>query len=786
MPPLNTLYVNSGSSRPGKDDNEFTAGDMVRLLRDHIGILLMFIAGAAALATAYALLAEPIYSSDVVVRVDPPDPNALGIAPQNQMQAQQQQQSATQLAPAEISVMKSRSVLEPVVSQFHFDIRVKPHTMPVLGWLSHMFAKRGHLAPAWFGMNSYAWGGEDLNVTRLDVPPSLEDAKLDLTVLENNQYELQDPDGNVLLRGTVGRPAAAHGVSMLVDGVVGRPGVHFTVTRYNTLDAIDLLLKSIKVAESTKDTGIVEISYNGDDPDQTAEVANALGQAYLAAAVASRQANDTKTLEFIRSELPRLERDLKDAEGRLSAFRSKSQSVQPINEAQAYLQGSITSMQQLAMLQLQRTQALQRFTPDSPQVRNLDQQIAQYEQTNKQIQSRFDSMPASERQSAELTRDARVAETVYLGMMNKAEELSIRRASTSGGAHIVDNALRPHRPVKPNKPLVVVAGTALGFFVGTFFIFLRRHAMIGVTDPMFVERRLSVPVLGEVLFSRQQQMLDHEIAVSPVNHALGYSGAQPGGTPPKALPHYKQPQHDGITMPNIGEVDREARVLATRYPHDPAVEALRAVRTELYRDLVNAPNNIVMLTGPIPSAGKSFVAANLAVLLAEIGLRVLLIDGDLRRGHIASFFKQSNPGGLSEVLKGQMDIPEALRYVGVPGLSFMSCGSYPENPSELLMMPGFRDMLARLSDQFDLVLIDTPPFLVVTDAAIVASDAGSTVLVLRSGIQSEEEIEETVKKVQRAGGRLVGSVFNAIPKRRSNRRSYGYAAAYTSSFKSAN
>ncbi len=86
-----------------------------------------------------------------------------------------------------------------------------------------------------------------------------------------------------------------------------------------------------------------------------------------------------------------------------------------------------------------------------------------------------------------------------------------------------------------------------------------------------------------------------------------------------------------------------------------------------------------------------------------------------------------------------MEIGDAIRYVGVPGLSFMSCGCYPENPSELLMMSGFRDMLARMSDQFDLVLVDTPPFLVVTDAAIVASDAGLTVLVLRSGIQTEEK-----------------------------------------------
>ncbi|MDR5883323.1 polysaccharide biosynthesis tyrosine autokinase [Caballeronia sp. LZ032] len=783
---MNTLYVNSASSRHGKEDGEFTAGDMLRLLRDHLGMLLLFVGVAAALASAYAFLAKPIYSSDVVVRVDPPDPNALGIAPQNQQQMQQQGQTVNQIAPAEISVMQSRSVLEPVVKQFHFDIRVKPNTFPILGQLANMFAKKGHLAPAWFGLDSYAWGGEDLQIGRLDVPPALEDQKLDFVLLDNNQYELRDPDGEVILHGTVGRPASANGVSMLVNHVVGHPGVHFDVTRLNTLDAIALMKKTTKVAESSKDTGVVQITFNADDPQLTADVADALAQAYLGAAVQARQANDTKTLEFIRGELPRLESDLKKAEGNLSAYRAKSQSVQPINEAQAYLQGSIVSMQQLATLKLQRTQMLQRFQPSSPQVQNLDQQIAQLESSNQQIQSRFDSMPASERQNAELTRDARVAETIYMGMVNKAEELSVRRASTSGGAHIVDTALRPYRPVKPNKPLVILAGTGLGFFVGTFFIFLRRHAMIGVTDPMFVERRLSVPVLGEVLYSRQQAMLDHEIAVSPVEHApLTYAGAQ-GHAAPKALAYTEAPRHDAFAMPHVPESHRDARVLASRYPHDPAVEALRAVRTELYRDLANAPNNIVMLTGPIPSAGKSFVAANLAVLLAEIGLRVLLIDADMRRGHIASFFKQSNPGGLSEVLKGEMPLGDALRYVGVPGLSFLSCGGYPENPSELLMMPGFRDTLARMSDQFDLVLVDTPPFLVVTDAAIVASDAGSTVLVLRSGIQSEEEIEETVKKVQRAGGRLVGSVFNAIPRRPSNRRSYGYAAAYTSTFKAQN
>jgi tyrosine-protein kinase Etk/Wzc len=151
----------------------------------------------------------------------------------------------------------------------------------------------------------------------------------------------------------------------------------------------------------------------------------------------------------------------------------------------------------------------------------------------------------------------------------------------------------------------------------------------------------------------------------------------------------------------------------------------------------------------------------------------------MRRGHLASFFKQRNRGGLAEVLSGRMPVRNALRQVGVEGVSFLSCGVRPTNPAALLMQAGFKELLDRLSKQFDLVIVDTPPFLAVTDASIIASEAGSSLLVLRSGMQSEEEIADTVKKLARAEGRIAGAVFNGIPLRRSN-RGYGYATNYAS------
>ncbi|VVD27257.1 Capsular biosynthesis protein [Paraburkholderia dioscoreae] len=782
MAPLNTHILNSGSSRAGNDEGNFSLRDMLHLLRDHIWTLLAFVAVATTLATSYAFLSAPTYSADVVVRVDPPAPpdqNALGISRQD---GTAQQQPGTQATAAEISLMQSRSVLEPVIRQFQFDVDVQPHAVPILGRFAEQFAYPGHPAKPWFGLSSFAWGGERLEIPSFNVPAYLEEKPLELIALEKGQYELRAPNGDILLRGETGKPVTMpDGLSITVKELIAWPGTQFTVTHRNALDAIDELRRQLKIAEVTKDTGIVQISFASKDRELTANVANAVAQQYIASAVSSRQLNDTKTLEFIQGELPRLKRDLTSAEQALSDYQSSTETMRPTTEAQSYLQGSIELQQRTSALQLQRTQAASLFTPNSQQVKTIDAQLAQLADAKRAFDSRFVSMPTSERRNAELTRDAKVAETIYLGMVSKAEELSVRRASATGGAHIVDDAMKPYRPIKPNRPLVIFAGGGLGFFIGAFFIVLRRYATTGVTDPLFVERRLDVPVLGEVLFSRQQAQLENETAVQTSQESVsGRNDDVPGLPDPHSLaPDSLDAQSSSAAFTRGLARDTAARILASRLPHEPSVEALREVRTQVCRDRLNKKNNIVMLTGPSPSTGKSFVAANLSILLTEVGLRILLIDADMRRGNLASFFKQSNRGGLSEVLQGKLRSADAVRSVGVRGLSFISCGAYPANPSELLMMHDFKQVVDQLSQQFDLVLVDTPPFLVVTDAAIMTPHAGATVLVLRSGMQSEDEISETVKKLRRAGGRLLGSVFNAIPKRASNWRSYEQAAQYT-------
>jgi tyrosine-protein kinase Etk/Wzc len=234
--------------------------------------------------------------------------------------------------------MKSRSVLDPVIDKYRFDVSVTPHKIPILGDIAEKFATPGEPAAAWLGLRSFAWGGEQVRIGALEVPTDLEEEKLTLVTLNDGAFELRGPSDQLLVKGVVGTPVTDNGVSMLVKQLDARPGTKFEVIRWNELDAVKRFGDLVKVSDKVKDSGLLQIEYADKSPDKATEVANALGQQYLASAIASRQANDTTTLAFINGELPRLLADLRKAEDALKHFRSRSQSMQPTNEAQAYRQ----------------------------------------------------------------------------------------------------------------------------------------------------------------------------------------------------------------------------------------------------------------------------------------------------------------------------------------------------------------------------------------------------------------------------------------------------------------
>lgn len=718
------------------EEEDVVLGDLLQVLLDDIWWLIAIAAMVVGIAVFYCYVAKPVYTADARVRVEAADYTSQPLT-QTQTGAAVSTGSSALPTDAEIEMIKSRSVVEPVVDQFKLNFFVAPKTFPVLGSLAARLATPGEPAKPWLGLDSYAWGGEVANVDSIDVDPSLEGKKLTLVAQGANRYTLEDSEGRLLLRGEAGQEAQGNGVTMLVNRLVARPGTRFTVVRLNNLDAITAFQSAINVQEQGKQTGVIQISLEDTDAGRAAQIANALAQSYVREHVATKQADANKMLDFLKAEEPRLKGDLVRAEAALTAYQSKSGSINASDEAKIYLDGSVQYEQQISAMKLQIASLDQRFGEDHPVLIAARQQLAQLETERAKYDTRFRDLPATEVKAVQLQRDAKVAEDIYVLLLNRIQELSVQRVGTGGNVHIVDAAMRPGMPSKPKKALIVSAAAILGLIVGTGFVFVRRNMFKGIADPEHIERTFHLPVYGMIPLSTEQTALE--------------SAVVRGG-------------------------NRLRSVLASVRPKDVTVESLRSLRTALQFTMMDASNHAIMLTGSMPGVGKSFLTVNLAVLLAHSGKRVLMIDGDMRRGALERYLGGPQDNGFSELLSGQIALEEAIRTTEVDNLQFISCGRRPPNPSELLMSPRLAQYLDALAKRYDAILIDTPPVLAVTDAAVIGAHVGTTFVVVRSGMHSEGEIGDMLKRLRAGGVHVQGAIFNAMPQRARGAYGRGYAA----------
>lgn len=770
---MEARHIDMGYLPPSGASEGLVPRDLVRVITDNLWAVVGIAAVITALASAYAFFATPLYSADTLVQVEVPKQNELA----DLVTKQPSQNNSSPNGPpteTEMAIVTSRAVLAPVIAQYRLDVLVTPHRFPVLGKIAEALATRGEPSRAWFGLSKYAWGGELVDIAQLNVPRELQDKKLELKVSSGRRYQLLDEQGNLLVNGIEGQLAQAGPVSMLVERLAARDGETFTVERLNEVTAVRRFINQLKVVQVGKETGIAQISYENSDPALATAVANAVTQNYIGSRVTQTQEEASKMLAFINNELPRLRDDLKQAEAQLQSHRVASGSMQATTESQSYLQGSIEFDRQIAALNLQRTQLLDRFTAQSPEVKTVDAQLAQLRAAKGKFESRFDSMPSADRQSADLARDAKVAEEIYVAMVNKAHELSVSRAGTVGNVHVIDTAVQPSTPVKPRRALIISAAIVLGLMLGVLYVISRRYLSQSVSEPEQIEGKLRLPVFGAVLFSDEQVRLARTPplpvlagAREPSLHGDARSATALVASPDAAAGGYQPRPHAG-------------GLLAAARPRDVATEALRGIRTMLNSKLLSATNRIVMVTGATPGTGKSFISANLALLYAQAGKRVLLVDADLRRGRLGIHFGlPTDTVGLAELLGDGLSPEQAIHPTSVANLSLLPAGARPGNPSELLAMERMTEQLAQFNERYDLVLVDTPPVLAVADASIVAGYAGATVLVMRENAQTELEVQETLKRLGRAGAQVAGAIFNGMSARRSDRRSYEYIYAYT-------
>jgi len=683
--------------------------------------VLAFVGAAILVALGYLFLASPAFVAKSVVQVEQKRRTLAGLDDLSAALGE------SPPAEPEIEIIRSRMLIGGVVDQLQLDIEARPRTLPVIGQaIARRYAGPAP-APPFLQLRRWAWGGERIKVTRLEVPSERLDKPQLLTVGEGGTYRVIDEEDAPLLEGSVGNPAAsgsgANGVGLLVSELMARPGTQFWLTKRDREHVIDGLLLELRVQEKGRKSGIISIELEGGDAKLVADVVNGVSTAYLRQNVERRSAEAAKTLEFLETQLPKLRSNVDAAEAALNAFRVSSRSIDTSAESRGMLDRAAALAKEIADAEVRRTELRQSFTESHPTLIGLANKLALLRSEQASLAARMRAVPQAEINSTRLARELKDATDLYVALLNRAQELRVAKSGTIGDVRIIDRARVPDEPSRPKSGVVLVLALAMGLTFGVAGAILRRSWVQRAETPDEVEAATGLPVYVTVPHSDAQ--------------AQGSRTAR---------------RRPGAARP----------LLAEAAPADPAIEAMRSLRTSLQFALLESHNNVVALAGPAPQGGKSFIALNLAHVLAAAGRKVLLVDCDLRRGQLHRQFGLQRTPGVSDVVSGEVQLEDAIRPTPVERLWILSTGRIPPNPAELLSSQRFEALLANASERFDLVVVDTPPLLAVTDAMLVARLAGVNLLVLRAGMHSGHELAQTVKQFTLNGVKLHGTALNDV------------------------
>ncbi|QNK08288.1 polysaccharide biosynthesis tyrosine autokinase [Enterobacter sp. JUb54] len=702
-------------------DKEIEDIDLSRLIGeviDHRKLIISIVSLLTLLALVYALFATPVYQADALVQVEQKQGNAI-LSNLSQMLPDGQPQSAP-----EIALLRSRMILGKTVDDLNLQSIATQHYFPLFG---KGFARLSGEKPA------------QISISRLYVAKKDDETpKLKLKVVDASNYIISSDDTE--LHGKVGQLLDDKGISIKVDKLDAEAGVVFDIEYVSKLKAITSLQDVLNISDQGKDTGILSISLTGSDPDLIKQIVDSISNNYLAQNISRQAAQDAKSLDFLSEQLPKVRGDLDVAEDKLNAYRRQNDSVDLSLEAKSVLDQIVNVDNQLNELTFRESEISQLFTKEHPTYKALMEKRKTLQDEKGKLNKRVTAMPETQQEILRLSRDVESGRAVYMQLLNRQQELNIAKSSAIGNVRIIDDAVTQPIPVKPKKVLIVLAGMIFGAMLSIGIVLLRVFLRRGIESPEQLEE-IGINVYASIPVSEEFAKRTNKIKNSrrknnaEINHGL----------------------------------------LAIDNPADLAIEAIRGLRTSLHFAMMESRNNVLMISGASPNAGKTFVSSNLASIISQTGKKVLFVDTDMRKGYTHKLFNMGNENGLSDYLSGKIDLSKAVKKVSVTGFDYISRGMVPPNPAELLMHKRFDELISWASSNYDIVILDTPPILAVTDAAIIGNYAGTTLLIARFELNTAKEIDVSVKRFEQSGVVVKGCILNGVVKKASTYYGYGYS-----------
>lgn len=727
---------------------EFDFRKIFYKLIDHKWLILAVTSLCFLLGMFYIINLPPKYVSTALIQVD----SQLGTA--NNMQQMLGSMSTTfspggQASPAdiEIALIRSPFILQSVMEKLHLNVTVHPYHFPYVGdALARHHHEEGVSKPL-FGLSQFAWGGEKIELQNFEASNLFEGSHFRLRAEGGNKYSVFTTDGVLLLHGTIGKPITQHDemtqIKIFVKELKANPGTYFDIALRHGDDVVKQISQNLSIVDlGTKDktkTGVLQLTYQGNNPAFIPKILDTIIDYAIQRNIEKKSAEASKTLDFLNRQLPNVRKSLENAETDLNEYRATSGTIDISQEAKIILMQLSAVEQSIADARLKKVEMLQELTPEHPFVIALTRKQSQLHKEVINLESKIKSLPRTDQRALSLERDVKVKDQLYLLLLNKIQQLQVLKAGTLSDIRILNQATTPIMPLPTHKLFTLLVFILFGFILSLGLIFLRDLFQHGVSDTELVEDRLGIPTFAIIPYSMKQKQYNREMKRRLDMH--------------------------------------RPFVLAQIAPKDIAIEGIRSLRTMLQFTLEQAENNIISVLGPSPGIGKSFLSTNLARILVDSGKRVLLIDCDMRKGKTNQYLGQKKTPGFSELLTGKKQTADVISHVD-SRFDFIACGDYPKHPSEILMTEQLKVLLKQFSQEYDIVIIDTPPVLAVTDGVIIAKQAATNLMIIGSGTNHLEELELMVKRVKRNGVEIHGLVFNNNVQTKREYGQYNYYYAY--------
>ncbi|MDF1795457.1 MAG: polysaccharide biosynthesis tyrosine autokinase [Coxiellaceae bacterium] len=738
---------------PDKNIN-FVEFDIKRLLIELLvnkWRVLMVVMFFFAIAVLYSFTLRPSYQSSVLLKVDASSSSAMSVAGSlSNILGRMPFFGRGGGSPEafEKTLIQSRFILGHVIEKLHLNIMSQPRYFPLFGRIIARNYKGNGVASSLWGFTGYAWGGQSIKVDKLETNSDYINRRLKLVSEVGGYYSLYDMrSSEKILRGKVGEVVTSSdgnpAVTIQVKSLNASPGNVFYVRNIDIDRVIAGLGKSLKIFDPGLDggdsnkagrTSILKITYRSGSPKLTVSLLNTLAESAYTSGVLRLSDQANQTLRFLNKRISKVYKELQGAESNLAKYQAISGNLN-IGQKFTFLLKELAGRQaSLEGLNLQRTEKLQKYTASHPYIVSLDKKIAEVKKGVLKLESTLHNLPVSDQKSVELLRNVKVKNELYLMLLNRQQELNILKAGARSNIRILGYASEPPLKILRSKLPIWLFGIFSGLFLSFSYLVFRIFTDNKLSDIESIEQNTGVGVTAIIPFSDKQKSITEHLKESKLVEA--------------------------------------SMLLSEASVNDVVVESLRSFRTNIQLNLLENDCKVMSICSLTPGVGKSFLSANMAYLLAEQGVKVLLLDADLRKGYLNKYIKTTKHPGLSDVLLGEASLDSTIVKYGNTSLDFIPRGKSTALTANLLSSSAFGSAIDRLKDMYDYVVVDTAPVLLLTDGILAAKQCDKNFMVLASGEHTASELKAGLAKFKMAGLQMPETLFNFYSSHKKQEYSY--------------